>query len=134
MVPYGPVWFSMVPYGSVWFCMVSYGPVWSLVVVYDSVWSCVVPFGPLWSCMIPYGPVWSCFSLFWSHKTPFESLCYICLPLFNSRNFCTNFVLVFIHPVYYIFSSFVTLSIRNIFYFLSRMHTIYTVTSQNYFF
>ena len=53
-------------------------------------------------------------------------------------NFCTNSVLVFMHPVcyqfYYIFSSFVALSIRNISYFLSRINTFYTVTSTKYFF
>ena len=42
---------------------------------------------------------------------------------YNFRNFRTNFVLVFIHLVcyqsYYVFSSYVALSIRDIFYFLS---------------
>ena len=57
---------------------------------------------------------------------------------YNFRNFRTNFVLVFINPVcyqlYYVFSSYVALSIRDIFYFLSRMNTFCTMTSAKYFF
>ena len=69
----------MVPYDHVWSPMSMYGPIWSVMVMY----------GPVWSYMVPYGLVWILVVLYVTY-----GLMWSCLHLFNSRNFCTNFVLV----------------------------------------
>ena len=53
---------------------------------------------------------------------------------YNSRNFHRNFALVFINQFYYIFSSYETLSLRNILHFLSKISTFDSVTSTKYFY
>ena len=74
----GPVW-------SLWSHMVQFGPVGSHFVFYGPLWSLMVLSGPLWSRVASFDPVGP-------YLFP-----YICLPLFNSHNFCTNFVLVTIN-------------------------------------
>ena len=124
MALYGPIWPHLAqyypvspriaPHGSVrpnikYGLYGPYGPA-----LYGPLRPGMAPYGPVWPHMAPYSPVLSCMvsvamqSLKWLCRSPFVSICNICLPLLNSRNFCTNFVLVFIHPVcyqfYYIFS------------------------------
>ena len=100
ILPYGHKLFGMILYGLVRSCMVPYSPLWSYMVLYGPIWPGIILFSSMWShtvlyslvCwfMVPYGLIYSCIA---SHDP--VGLCNICLPLFNSRNFCTNFVLVF---------------------------------------
>ena len=66
--------------------MITFGPIWSCVVLHDQVWS----------CLIMYGHVWSQINI-WRLVALFVSLGLLCLPLFNSRNFCTNLCLLFVN-------------------------------------
>ena len=87
MVLYGPLWFPMILYGPLWSSIIPYGPLWS------PIWSSMVPNGPIWSHRVLYSPVGSC-------RTPFVSFGYICLPLFNSRSFCTNTQIALLENTY----------------------------------
>ena len=116
MVPYCPVWSHMIPFGPIWSCMVPYGPGMVVNCSFCPLWSCEVPYGPVGSCMVQYGPLWSLLILFDVHgpvcsflalhsrilpfRTIFVLFSYICLYLFNSRNFSTNFVLVIVDMFY----------------------------------
>ena len=86
----------MVVYGPVWSSMVIFGHIWSHIAIDTSVWPCMAlhdPYGLIWSNMAQYGPVWSCMA--W-YRTVWYCIALHSLiwHLFNSRNFCTNFVLV----------------------------------------
>ena len=107
-VPYGPVWSHMVPYGCLHPCLVLHSPVGSSTVLYGPLWLIMAHFGQVRPRMAQFGSVWFRMALMvpycwvWPHMFLFSPcryllvlLGYICLPLFNSRNFCINFVFKF---------------------------------------
>ena len=90
MILYGLVRSSMVPYSPLWSHMVLYYPILPGIILFSSMWSHMVLYSLVWWFMVPYGLIYSCIASY----DP-VGLWNICVPLFNSHNFCTNFVLVY---------------------------------------